>query len=74
MTIYTTDADKRSNKQKYYYNEYRTEDGKIVKYRCHRHPNADGDGSGWNTDEEQIASWMIDDPKLPDIVREHIAG
>lgn len=74
MTIYTTDADKRSDKQNIFYNEYRTEDGKIVKYRCHRHKNSIGDEGTWIASEEMVDSWAFDDPALPEIIRKHIAG
>lgn len=72
MTVYTTDADKHNDKQNYYYNEYRTGEGNVVKYRCHRHRIADGDGSDWIIDEEQVDSWSLDDPNLPELLREHL--
>lgn len=57
-----------------FYNEYRTEDDKIVKYRCHRHKDTAGDEGTWIASEEMFDSWAFDDPALPEIIRKHIAG
>ena len=74
MTIYTTNEYKGYGKQNYYHNEYRTEDDGVVKYKCHRQKTFDGDESIWINEEERVDSWTLEDPNMPEWLREHISG
>lgn len=73
MTIYTTNEHKGYGKQNYYYNEYRTENDEVVKYKCHRQKTFDGDENSWINEEERGDSWSLDDPYMPEWLREHLS-
>lgn len=72
MTIYSTNEWKGFGKQNYYHNDYRLEGNMIVKYKCHRQKSFDGDESSWITEERIEQSWTVDDPALPDWLRQYI--
>lgn len=72
MVIYRTNEYSGWGKQNYYWNEYRLEGNTVVKYKCHRYRHFDGDESNWEKDERVEESWDIEDPSMPDWLRNYL--
>jgi hypothetical protein len=71
-TLYVTNEYSGHGKQNYYWNEYRLEDGEVVKHHCHRQKFFDGDENEWREDDVVMDSWSIDDPEMPEWLKKYL--
>lgn len=71
--IYKTNEWKGQGKQNYYWNEYYREDGQVVQYKCNRHKWFDGKENEWETSRTKTVAWALDDPAMPEWLRQRIS-
>ena len=72
MTIYQTKEWKGFGKHEYYWNEYRLENGEVVKYKCYRIKSFNKEENEWEEGESVEESWSIDDPNMPDWLHKYL--
>ena len=70
--LYATEEWKGYGKRNYYWNEYRRDGDEVLKYKCNRHKFFDGHENEWEESEELVDSWDIDDPDLPEWLRQYL--
>ena len=71
-TIYVTNEWKGYGKHDRYWNEYRLEGNEVCKYKCFRTKFFDGYENTKDYEETFVESWDINDPDMPDWLKEYI--
>lgn len=59
-------------KQNYFHNEYRLKCDEVVEYKCNRFKVFDGHESEWRDTETRVSFWEIDDPDMPELLRDNL--
>lgn len=71
-TIYITKEWEGYGKQNYYWNEYRLEGNRVVKYQCNRCNFFDGNENSWEESENEVDSWDIENSDMPEWLRKYL--
>lgn len=71
-TIYTTQGYKGYGKHERYWNTYELEGNEVVKYKRRRDKFFDGDENNWETSEQEVERWALDDPDMPDWLHQYL--
>jgi hypothetical protein len=66
MVLYRTQEYLGYSKNDYYWNEYRLEEERVVKYKCHLQKNSEDGKNEWREEESVIESWNKNDSNIPD--------
>ena len=72
MFIYRTNEWAGHTNGSTYWNEYRLEGNEVVKYKCFSMKIFDGDENYTSEGEEQVDSWALDDPSMPEWLRQYL--
>ncbi len=70
--LHTTQEWSGYGKQNYYYNQYRLKDNTVYRFKCNRFKHFDGKENEWVNDERLDAKWDIDDPNMPEWLKNKI--
>ncbi|WP_438831587.1 hypothetical protein [Streptococcus pluranimalium] len=70
--IYKTNSWSGYSKGSSYWNEYRLEGNRIIKYKCSSIKFFDGNENVRETEETEVDSWGLDDESMPEWLREHL--
>ncbi len=71
-TIYVTNSWDGYSKGSEYWNEYRLEGDRILKYKCSSVKFFDGNENVRKKDEKEVDSWSIDDSSMPEWLRNYL--
>jgi len=73
MIIYKTkETPGHSSQKSYWWNEYRLEGGRVVKYRCYRFKFFDGRENIWEREDKEEESWDVNSPSLPEWLKRYL--
>lgn len=71
MLLYQTNSWKGYGNETYW-NEYHREGDTVVKYKCRRAKFFDGDENTYDEDQTEVESWSVDDPSMPDWLKDYL--
>lgn len=71
-TIYITNSWSPYSKGPKYWNEYRLEGNRVVKYRCSSIKYFDGKENIRESDDKEVESWELNDPNMPEWLKNYI--